>query len=670
MYNSFSKYEQDFQQWRDADYPEVNPLTRDFLLFLKQRESGRKLWRHQEEAILRVVYSYELLQMKNLLLNIVTGGGKTAIIAAVMAWLKICHDIHKFLVLCPNTIVRDRLEDDFFNAKVFRDFGFFPPGYEHYTNELGLHILEPGANPQGILENGIILGNIHQLYQSNINGRRNFAYIMNYVEEIAIFNDEAHNTPAEEYDRTLFALSPKCRFRLDTTATPDRADGKTPDSKMIYEYTITDAQAEVPPIIKNIVVYQPELSLVQLTYTNPETGERKTVDEMDEEFEKIEKGISATQWVTDPDPMRKQIQIALDRLEEQRRRALALAGGRYRPILFVVAICIKDAEAARDILEKEFKVRTLLVTEKSDEEEREEARRLGKKNSPYDAVVSVLMLREGWDVPEVGVILLLRKFSSRVYGQQVIGRGLRLNVRGEDLQEICAIIDHKKLNHQWLWDIVGAKVRDNVGQGELFGDEDLPPKRKPQILVNPDLLIDIPEPTGEPDVNFLDDLEDITVEQGDYPNWQSILDAFEYGAEVEISRVEIDKVIASKLRDNGFVELIEPPAINITKEKPQDENIQDVIEKLKNTIRDIASALLAEEGIGSHELGYFYNVLMDHIRKKLLNGRSVGTASMELLTHALNHRYTILHNFIRKPGLVTSIVKYKEKKEDKSSANK
>lgn len=41
----------------------------------------RRLWRHQEEALLRVVYAYELLQLKALLLNIVTGGGKTAIMA-------------------------------------------------------------------------------------------------------------------------------------------------------------------------------------------------------------------------------------------------------------------------------------------------------------------------------------------------------------------------------------------------------------------------------------------------------------------------------------------------------------------------------------------------------------------------------------------------------------
>ena len=130
----------------------------------------------------------------------------------------------------------------------------------------------------------------------------------------------------------------------------------------------------MPPIIKNIVVYQPKLSSVELTYTNPATGEKRTVDEMDEEFEKIENGLSSTQWVTDADPMRKQIRIALDRLKEQDRHAKTLANGSYKPILFVVAITIKDAEQARDMLEKEFQVRTLLVTEQSDENEREEAR--------------------------------------------------------------------------------------------------------------------------------------------------------------------------------------------------------------------------------------------------------------------------------------------------------
>ncbi len=665
MYYSFAAYEQDFRGWWESrEYPDVNPLTRDFLQHITRPDAPRHLWRHQEEAIMRVVYAYELLQWKELLLNIVTGGGKTAIIGAVVAWLKACHDVNKFVLLCPNTIVRDRLEDDFKEAQVFRNFGFFPTGMEHYTNELGLHVMQPGEGPHGIRDSGVVLGNIHQLYQSNINGQRNLAVLMNSDEKIAIFNDEAHNTPAAEYDNTLFTLKQISQFRLDTTATPDRADGQTPDSKMIFEYGITDAQAEVPPIIKSVVVYQPKLSSVELTYTNPATGEHRTVDEMDEEFERIEKGLSSTQWVTDPDPMRKQISIALERLKEQRRRAASLAAGSYKPILFVVAITIKDAEQARDMLDKEFQVKTLLITEKSDEDDRERARQLGKPGSPYDAVVSVLMLREGWDVPAVSVILLLCKFSSRVYGQQVVGRGLRLNVRGQDIQEICAVVDHEKLKHGWLWGMVGAKIRTNVEQLSMFGDEDLPPKRKPQFVAKPDLLIKIPDPIEEEKAEFDKDLDEIEIGFSDYPNWQKILAEFDYTTEIEISKVEIASVEGRTLNGSGFREFRDAPTVHYTAQSP--DNMDDpaqLADLLKNSIRDVAANLLAEEGIGSHELGYLYGMLMSHVSAQMLGGKTVGTASVEQLRHALNRRHRIASNFRARPGLVTSIVKYKPEAE-------
>jgi type III restriction enzyme len=666
MYNHFARYEQDFKTWIDAGYPDVNPLTRDFLEHLSDPNLPRKLWNHQSQALLRTIYAYELLHEKKLLLNIVTGGGKTAIIGAVIAWLKLCHDIQKFLVLCPNTIVRDRLQDDLRDGKVFREFRFFPPGCEHFTNELALHLMEAGAGPQGILESGIVLGNIHQLYQTNISGQRNLAYLMRYAEELAIFNDEAHNTPAPEYDNVLFALSPKSRFRLDTTATPDRADGKTPDSRMIFDYSITDAQAEVPPIIKNVVVYQPTINFVQLTYTNPDTGEKRTVDEMDEEFEAIEKGLTATQWVTDPDPMYKQMQIALARLEEQKQRAKALAGGSYRPILFVVAICIKDAEAARDMLEKQFGLKTLLVTEKSDEEDREAARHLGKPESDYEAVVSVLMLREGWDVPAVSVILLLRKFSSRVYGQQVVGRGLRRNVRERDIGEICAIVDHEKLQHDWLWEMVGAKVHKEVDQHSLFGDEDLPPPRKAQVLAHPENLIEIPEAQEEDEADFTKDFEEFEISEGDYPNWKEILDSFVYGSEVEIDRVEYNHVEVRRPGEPEFVELIESPKGSPVKVAEEEISQEELAESLTRTVRDIAAYLLAEEGVGSHELGYLYGVLIDHVRTKLLDGASPASAPPEALKRAIHMRTTVQHNIKDKCGLTSSIVKYKSEAQSAS----
>src|SRR5690606_22881734 len=121
--------------------------------------------------------------------------------------------------------------------------------------------------------------------------------------------------------------------------------------------------------------------------------------------------------------------------------------------------------------------------------ERKQAMRLGdpRETNGFDAVVSVLMLREGWDVPEVGVILLLRKFSSKVYGQQAIGRGLRRVRRPgmeDDDQQICAVVDHPKLEHEWLWKLFESKIRDNVGIDEEFDEkEDVPePKLKQELI--------------------------------------------------------------------------------------------------------------------------------------------------------------------------------------------
>ena len=100
MHYVFAPYEQDFQAWRASqEFPQVSAQTRDFLSHLTRPDAPRRLWRHQEEALLRAIYAYELRGWDELLLNIVTGGGKTAVIGAAIAWLKLCHDLDKFILL-------------------------------------------------------------------------------------------------------------------------------------------------------------------------------------------------------------------------------------------------------------------------------------------------------------------------------------------------------------------------------------------------------------------------------------------------------------------------------------------------------------------------------------------------------------------------------------------
>jgi len=237
------------------------------------------LWPHQWESFLRVVYCHEVLGRMDvggngLLLNVVTGGGKTAVIAAVVAWLRIAHGIEKFVMLCPNLIVRDRLEDDFDGGKVFKARGLLPDWSNLRPQDFPLSVLGSGRDGgwAGLFSASVVLGNIHQFYQSNLCGQSNLSALMN-GPGFALFNDEAHNSPADEYYATLLRMREKTILRVDTTATPDRADGKNPDSDMIYEYGVQDALAD--RIIKTPVVYQPDIKTVQLTYTDARTGERR-----------------------------------------------------------------------------------------------------------------------------------------------------------------------------------------------------------------------------------------------------------------------------------------------------------------------------------------------------------------------------------------------------------
>lgn len=208
--------------------------------------------------------------------------------------------------------------------------------------------------------------------------------------------------------------------------------------------------------------------------------------------------------------------------------------------------------------------------------------------------------------------------------------------------------------------MVGARIRTGVEQLTMFGDEDLPPKRKPQFVAKPELLIEIPESTEEEKTDFDEELANIVIEIGDYPNWQKILASFDYQIETEISHVEIASVEGRPLDGSGFREIHEAPAVYRVRRNPDEINAPaELADLLKNIIRDIAADLLAEEGIGSHELGYLYGVLMDHIRERLLNGKTVGTASLEELRHAINRRHQIKENVRAKPGLVSSVVKYK-----------
>ena len=654
MYNSFTGATlKDYQTWVASRFrePAVADQVRDFLLHLAVESPAKKyetLWPHQREAVLRTIYVNEILKpqdagWKDLLLNVVTGGGKTAIIAALMAYLRVCHEVRAFLLLSPNTIVRERLRVDFIQPSrpdsVWRKFNLFPPEVAHYVHDMTLHVLEPGSGSAGIRSAAVTLGNIHQLYPSNSQGKENLAVILNHLGRVAVFNDEAHNTVAQRYDEILdlFSQSGKTVIRVDTTATPDRADGEVPRSRMIYLYGIK--QAVKDEIVKTVYVCQPNIKTVELTYTDTETGQVVRVEEVP--WEEIDaRQIPATKWVTSPKPLRQQLEMAIRRLEEQKKRAR----GRYKPILFVVAVSIKDAYNAKRILEQEFKLKTFVIASKDEdatdvsvEQRREElhvAMTIGtaEDKEGYDAVVSVLMLREGWDVKSVAVITLLRKFSSQVYGQQVIGRGLRrIFPRNHEEKERLVVVDHPKLEHGWLWEMIDAYVKENVSvQQELDLDEGAPETADQ----TPDQIA-IPEPTdGEGEAIELPEPES-DAEQPLGQDWEAYLKAIQYPRE----RVAVTREIRTgeqerDLTGTGFITTraysqIEQDAAEDFIPPREDVPIPQRQQEVCDQLFDLTVEVLFNHGLPMTGRAVIYKVLLDHVSEKFLDGKTVGQCGQE-----------------------------------------
>ncbi len=73
---------------------------------------------------------------------------------------------------------------------------------------------------------------------------------------------------------------------------------------------------------------------------------------------------------------------------------------------------------------------------------RKAANNIDNIESPYKAIVSVLMLKEGWDVKNVTTIVGLRAYSSKsnILPEQTLGRGLRRMYRGQNIPELVSVV--------------------------------------------------------------------------------------------------------------------------------------------------------------------------------------------------------------------------------------
>ena len=177
-----------------------------------------------------------------------------------------------------------------------------------------------------------------------------------------------------------------------------------------------------------------------------------------------------------------------------RKFAEELGKAGKRPILFIMAEDTQSADEIGDYLRilPDFKGDQTLVihTDRKGEIKkgdldmvRTKAREVDSDQSGINAIVSVLMLREGWDVRNVCVIVGLRKYTaaSRILPEQTLGRGLRrMSPPNSGWDERLVVIEHDAFRD--LWDselaadglVVGRGKADKIGTGAttIFVDQE------------------------------------------------------------------------------------------------------------------------------------------------------------------------------------------------------
>ena len=366
-----------------------------------------------------------------------TGSGKTVVMAMVMVWLYFHRKMVRgsdlsanFLLLAPNVIVYQRLEKDFASNRIFHDLPLIPPEWNW-----NLKVILRGQSAEPDSSGNLFLTNIQQIYESRqtewtpasavdaLLGRkpvkdlasqeRSMLERLQSLHDLVVFNDEAHHVHDEklEWHKTLVgihkALPSGLAFWLDFSATPKDQNG-TYFPWIICDYPL--AQAVEDRIVKAPLIVH------QVKRKDPDRVTRKNVTE------------AYGDWLI----------AALSRWKEHFDTYKSFG---QKPVLFIMAeqnnladeigkwiVSTKETGLKKsDVLvihtDKEGE-----ITKKDLEKAREAARDIDKAKSKIKVIVSVLMLREGWDVRNVTVVLGLRPFTSKakILPEQAVGRGLRL----------------------------------------------------------------------------------------------------------------------------------------------------------------------------------------------------------------------------------------------------
>jgi len=491
------------KEWRDSGYVGATDTSRSLLNWwfniphLLPQTDGTMAEFHyyfaQREAVETIVYLYDVVNVQDkfdlmrfdssgavsagmfdetwrrFVVKMATGSGKTKVLSLVLAW-SFYHKLYEpqsklarnFLVIAPNIIVLDRILKDFGGLRIFlKDDPMLPDDGVDGRNwrddfQLTLHVQDDVhiTRPTG----NIFLTNIHRVYAgedipaspndedsmeyflgkrpsgATTDSKVDLGMIVRDIEELVVLNDEAHHIhdprmawfkSIEDIHNRLKQKGAALSLQIDVTATPKHNNGA------IFVQTVADYPL-VEAISQNVVKH-PVL---------PDAASRAKLDER--------QSSKYTEKYAD--------YIHLGVIEWRKAYIEHEKMGK-KAILFVMTDDTRNCDDVGEYLEDHYadlKDAVLVVHTKNNGEisestsgkSKEELDKLRKQaneidgmDSPYKAIISVMVLKEGWDVRNVTTIVGLRAYTApaNILPEQTLGRGLRKMYPG-GMEEYVSVV--------------------------------------------------------------------------------------------------------------------------------------------------------------------------------------------------------------------------------------
>lgn len=405
---------------------------------------------------------------RRFVIKMATGSGKTKVLSLALAW-SFYHKLYEpdsdlarnFLVITPNIIVLDRVYRDFQGLRVFFEDPVIPDnGFDgqNWRNDfqLTLHLQDEVRITRAT--GNIFLTNIHRVYSgedlppspdddnsmefflgkrptgATTDSKVDLGMIVRDINELMILNDEAHHIhdprmawfqSIQDIHNRLLQKGAALSMQVDTTATPKHINGA------IFVQTVADYPL-VEAIAQNVVKH-PVLPDVP---SRAKLQERQSAKFTEKYADYLELGV--IEW-----------RKAYSEHEKMGKKA----------VLFVMTDDTRNCDEVAQYLEQHFhdlKDAVLVIHTKNNgeiseaasgkakeelEALRKQANEIDGMDSPYKAIVSVMMLKEGWDVRNVTTIVGLRAYAAQanILPEQTLGRGLRKMYPG-DIEEYVSVV--------------------------------------------------------------------------------------------------------------------------------------------------------------------------------------------------------------------------------------